>query len=468
MASPESSNLGFPLQNQNWATIQPTHNNRRRCIEAFFQHFYDAHPFLPPREHFLESLKVGPPSEHLEIAIAYIGSRYIRGAPQDAYAIDLDCFVIQRNLPRDVSTVQTLLLFAIGLDGNNERKKAVEVLIKAQRFALNLGLNHQEYAATNGRGSFVCQESIRRTWWELYVVSVIVASLHGKRAFQLSGVISTTPLPCEADGSVNGVVPQLYTIEQFDDNSFLDEDIEWSSYAYRIAAARNLEQILQTDSIMFPDDAQTYSLDALLVNWSLHLPPSKVANFDQSGRFDEMMFQAHMITELSSLLLHQRFTTLEIPTTQTISSCTAQGTIEGHFSRFGNVHLIKATQAASNITKLVGIPTPFIQHSHFFICALTHSSISHLSRWAHLPLLAADEDLKEEIRMNAGALREMRTMWPSAQTAFSQVTIAAAKIFESRKNAAGDMFWRDLIGTENNDEDLALNYFTDIITAVNP
>lgn len=87
-------------------------------------------------------------------------------------------------------------------------------------------------------------------------------------------------------------------MEEFDDDSFLDEEIEWSSYAYRIAAARNLERILATDNIVFPEDPRTYNLDALLVNWNLHLPPSKVANFDLSGTFDEMMFQAHMITDL--------------------------------------------------------------------------------------------------------------------------------------------------------------------------
>lgn len=87
-------------------------------------------------------------------------------------------------------------------------------------------------------------------------------------------------------------------MEEFDDDSFLDEEIEWSSYAYRIAAARNLEHILGTENISFPEDPRTYNLDALLVNWKLHIPPSKAANFEQSGTFDEMMFQAHMITDL--------------------------------------------------------------------------------------------------------------------------------------------------------------------------
>ncbi|CZS93295.1 related to Zn(II)2Cys6 transcriptional activator [Rhynchosporium agropyri] len=468
-----ASMFEFVLVNQSWASIQPTIASpdidlRRRCTEAFFRYFYDAHPFLLPRQRYLETSKEGPPREHLETAVAYIGSRYVKGAPQSAFSLELDCFVLQHNLPRNVSTVQAMLLFAIGLDGNNEGKKAVEVLIKAQRFALDLGMNQREYAVINGGGAFLREESIRRTWWELYVVSVIVAALHGNRVFQLSGVISTTPLPCGTDDFANGVTPQLYTIEEFDEHSFLDPEVEWSSCAYRIAAARNLKRILETDSLVFLDDALICILDTILVNWNLHLPLSKVASYDQSGTFDEMIFQAHMITELSSLLLHRRFISLDATATQNIVSCTPQGTVQAYCSGSNNIHTSKATQAASNISKLVGMPTPLINHTQFLIRALTHSSISHVSLWSHLPLLAADENLKEEIRMNAGALREMGMVWPAAQMAYSQVTNAAAKVFESRRDAVGNAFGRDLIGSEIIDASLDLDCFTIGITDVNP
>ncbi|KAK0127352.1 hypothetical protein ONS96_006901 [Cadophora gregata f. sp. sojae] len=451
-----SVSFDYALVSQNWASIpprvqSPSMNIRRRCMEAFFQYFYAAHPFLPPQQQFFESLKVGPARDHLETAIIYLGSRYVRGASPSAHLLDLDCFILQQDLPRDVSTVQAMLLFALGLDGNNERKKAVEVLIKAQKFALELGMNQREFAVLNGRGSTIYEESIRRTWWEIYVVSVMVAAFHGKRACQLSGVVSSTPLPCEERDFIDGIIPEFHTIEDFDDDWFLDEEIEWSSYAYRIAAARNLERILMTDHVMFPEDPRTYNLDALLVNWNFHLPPSKVSNFDHDGTFDEMMFQAHMITNLSSLLLHRRFTPLDVSAQQTIMSCTAQGTVTAHCSGINDIHASKATQAASNISKLVGLPTTLIHHTHFFICALTHSSISHLSLWSQLPLMAEDDTLKEEIRMNVGALRAMRAVWPSAQTAFSQVTVATQKVFEMRKDAVGEVFWRDLIGEGNAD-----------------
>jgi len=90
----------------------------------------------------------------------------------------------------------------------------------------------------------------------------------------------------------------LHTIEEFENASFGNKDVNWSSYAYRIAAARNLERILHSNELVFPDDPGIVRQDAYLVNWSLHLPDSKKTNFDIHGDFDEMLFQAHLITNV--------------------------------------------------------------------------------------------------------------------------------------------------------------------------
>jgi hypothetical protein len=110
-----------------------------------------------------------------------------------------------------------------------------------------------------------------------------------------------------------------------------------------------------------------------------------------------------------------------------------------------NLHTSKTVQAASNISNLVTNPTPLIRHTHFYICALALSSIVHLSLWSGLSVMGYDQDLKQEIRMNAGALRAMARAWPSARVAFDQVTNAAQKIYSNRKNAAGEVFWRDFL-----------------------
>lgn len=50
--------------------------------------------------------------------------------------------------------------------------------------------------------------------------------------------------------------------------------------------------------IVFPDDPLTDTMDAYLINWRLHLPDSKKVFIDSDGQVDEMLFQAHMITDV--------------------------------------------------------------------------------------------------------------------------------------------------------------------------
>jgi hypothetical protein len=173
-------------------------------MEAFCHYFYEAHPFLPPRHQLLEILKVNRKND-LENAICYIGARYVARTSAPSFSKDFDSFLSRQDLPKEASTVQALLLYALGLDGNNEREKGVEVLIKAQNLALELGMNQHEYALLHGRGSPFCEESLRRTWWELYTVSVMMAGFHGKRTCHLNGIVTTVPLPCGEKDFASGV-----------------------------------------------------------------------------------------------------------------------------------------------------------------------------------------------------------------------------------------------------------------------
>ena len=45
------------------------------------------------------------------------------------------------------------------------------------------------------------------------------------------------------------------------------------------------------------DEPLLDKLDAYLVNWRLHLPENKRDFINREGKLDEMLFQAHMITE---------------------------------------------------------------------------------------------------------------------------------------------------------------------------
>ena len=142
------------------------------------------------------------------------------------------------------------------------------------------------------------------------------------------------------------------------------------------------------------------------------------------------------------MLLHRPFSALEGLAIQTITSCTGQPRVSLR-STPDNIHTVKAAQAALNISMLVTLPGSLIKHTHFFVCALTLSSINHLSQWSSLPMMASDQDLRQQIQLNAGALKAIASICPSAGMGFRQVTTVAQKIYANRKNAVGEIFWRD-------------------------
>lgn len=141
-------------------------------------------------------------------------------------------------------------------------------------------------------------------------------------------------------------------------------------------------------------------------------------------------------------MLHRHFSRLESLPVQTITSCSEQVSLVPDVNR---IHTIKMAQAAENVSRLVALPTPLTNHTHFFVCALASSSIIHLSLWSELPLISSEQELKEQIRLNAGALKAISDVWPSARLGYRQVTRAGQMIYASRKDAAGDVFWRDFM-----------------------
>jgi len=144
------------------------------------------------------------------------------------------------------------------------------------------------------------------------------------------------------------------------------------------------------------------------------------------------------------MLLYRNFSPLDTLAVRTITTCTEE---PGALARVTSdtTHTRRTIQAASKISKLVTLPGPLVKHTHFFVCALGLSSITHLSRWATLPIMTPEQDLRQQIRMNAGALKALAPFWPSAETAFRQVTNVAQKIFANRKDAVGEAFWRDFM-----------------------
>lgn len=207
--APESSLQFVGGSNNDSSTLDyqlrlPGLDCRKRYVETYFHFFHKSHPFLPPRAYTLQLLRKGSVT-YLETAMCYIGSQYISPGMTSNLALELEQVLVNPDIPNNGFLVQALLLFAIGLDGNDEQTKALEVLARTQKLAVQLGMHQHHFAILNGGSSPVLEESWRRTWWELYVVSGLIAGLHQTIKFHLCETVATSPLPCNEEVFESGV-----------------------------------------------------------------------------------------------------------------------------------------------------------------------------------------------------------------------------------------------------------------------
>ncbi len=179
-----------------------------RCFDSFYYHFYAAHPYVLPKECFLRLLKDTPAGslDHLLAAMRYIGSLYLDAGPARAMFLDEALrLAYLPTCPQDGFLLQALLMLVVALDGNCQQDRARQLLADCERIAIELGLNSRDFAAANGRGSPVLEESWRRTWWDLYVVDGMIAGVHRVTNFLLFDVNCDVALPCEEHQYLSGV-----------------------------------------------------------------------------------------------------------------------------------------------------------------------------------------------------------------------------------------------------------------------
>lgn len=148
-----------------------------------------------------------------------------------------------------------------------------------------------------------------------------------------------------------------------------------------------------------------------------------------------MMFQACIMMHATSILLHQPFSRLATRPLQGINACGPPWKPTAQTDAVQDVHTAKMNESACAISAMVTCGVSLLSHTHFFTCVLTLSSIVHLSRWALLSsTFGGDDDfLREQVRLNMGALERRAAVWSAARRACTQVTCVARDIYQSRK-----------------------------------
>lgn len=204
--------------------IQPTHDSLAfdPMIQLYYQNFHGAHPFILPRVALNGPLGRELPL-HLVAMMRHIGAHFHPDPSfKDMYRRPSHVSLLN-DTPRNGFSVQSLLLSAITDHAHGLEERASTTLRSALQLALELGMNKSSFATGNSSGYYILEESWRRTYWELYVVSGLLASIGGEAGFTLHSQPSDLPLPCGEAAYASAIVSRwfLACVQLIDDDHTL-------------------------------------------------------------------------------------------------------------------------------------------------------------------------------------------------------------------------------------------------------
>lgn len=394
-------------------------------IDVYYSNFHNSHPILPP----LRLLYRYSPPAYLEQVIKFIGAHFTPAASPETYRQSVVYVVVEQEPSPE--KVQALLLLTIVLHSRNERQEAGSLLGQAMDLAYELGMHRRSFAEIMAEEDPIRQESFRRTWWELFVIEGMLTALGSRPSFTASTVPPEVPLPCEERIYQEGLYPPASppTIAQFDDRVFADEDIDFSSYSYRIDAVRILGRVVALSDSVTGQREAVESVDARIASWSHHIPESKMELMRADGTIDEMMFQARMIINGASIYLH-------FPRSDLLSSpAVAAEVICGHSglclmpALSHHDHAMKAVTAAGEISTLAALRAPVTKHTPFFICALVLSSIVQLAAYS----VKADQipdPRRDKLTLTVGVFKSLGRTWAISYSVMRQIKAVARDVLD--------------------------------------
>ncbi|KAJ5497564.1 hypothetical protein N7463_009551 [Penicillium fimorum] len=393
-------------------------------LDIYYNYFHAAHPILPP--HRLLNRYIFP--VYLEQVMKFIGAHFTPAASSDTYRPTVVAMVQEQNL--SVEKVQALLLLAIVLHSDNERGEAGVCLAAAVDSAFELGMHQGTFAILASNGDPIRAETLRRTWWELFVIEGLMTALGVQREYRTNQVPLEVSLPCEERIYHDALPPPPPpTIAQFDGRVFAEEERDFSSYCYRIEAIRILGRVVAMQDMTEGQQDQVEALDARIGSWGHHLPESKEELLRPDGSVDEIMFQATMMLNGAAIYLNfPRSDLLSSPAVAAEVICGHHGPISvPAFSH--NEHAMKAAKAARELSRLAAFRLPVIKHTPFFICALTLSSIVQLATCSVKAGQMPDPS-RDRLALTIGVFKSLARTWAISQSIMRQIKAVARDVMD--------------------------------------
>ncbi|KAL6230151.1 hypothetical protein BDW75DRAFT_234618 [Aspergillus navahoensis] len=385
-------------------------------ISLYYLHFHQAHPFLPPMEVLLQS---NPPSYLLEI-MEFIGLHYL--SPHFFLDSSDELFVAVQAADLTVEKTQALLLLAIVQHGRQQAQEARSCLGQALQCALELGLHRREASDMLSLDAPLRAESLRRTWWEIFVVDVLLAAVQvdGYLQFEMRETPGV-PLPCAPEEYQPGctVSPILPTLADMERNSLYCSDIEFSPCAYRVEAAMMLRKCLLAGGTHVAKETLDV-LSAAITAWFHRLPSSRRPILQLNGVVDETMMQAVMMLHCATIYLHFSRSCLLafLPVTGRVM-CSSPPAFRST-SLDPQLHTAKVAEGAVQLSSLASLSAIVVNHTPFFACTLVLSSVIQVAV-SFADGLPSPQPRQQYLALNLGVLKSMGETWPIAASAMQRI-----------------------------------------------
>ncbi|KAI5456704.1 hypothetical protein BGZ63DRAFT_366614 [Mariannaea sp. PMI_226] len=394
-----------------------------RYLRMFYENFHTAHPILVPNCMYAE--RAYP--HFLQLVVNFVGAHYVPSSPcQQLKAKVAAELAIEPD--QSPCMVQAWLIYSIVLHARGELPEAREAFAKSSDLALKLGMNRADFVTSSPHPERSIEaESLRRTWWELYVIDILMAIPLRTISFRCSTVPPEVPLPCEeAVYSNGGDIPEPRRILDFKRRVFAAEDVVFSSFSYRIEAITILCRVLVLNRLRDYHRDHLQAIENALVSWNNHLPVRKLDIVDSYGNIDEMMFQAHLIIAHASMLLHLPRSDFQTLLSQPDDPFWPLAPRHASSTFTRSIHSIKATEASRRVSDSISVCPNIQKHTPFVIPALVLCAMIQLAISTSHSEECFDHHCNR-VTLVLGCLKNMKRTWSLADSAYHRVRLCASE-----------------------------------------
>jgi hypothetical protein len=389
--------------------------NNDRLLELYFENFWPSYPVVLPL-HFLQQRRTrgNHGMDELLCVLHYIGAIYAPWTPSEPYYQVVLKTLNSPRLAHTAFSVQALMLLAIARYHTNSKQEGQTRLSMAISIALELRMNQRGFAQAYGEADPVLEESWRRTYYMLNIADQHLAIVSNLPIYTLANFPNMVDLPCDDANFKSGSIPPPATWSKYEERELAEVEIVFSSIVYLY----DLSKIIQSIMEMFLNtgtfaEAMLEHCDTKLAIWSSLLPACKRDLLQEDGYVDEIMFTAHMVSNVTINVMHRPFSSLTVCPEELTTQSFLSATPYVAPPRQGRAaHTARSLRAMEMQTKLLAIPCTMERHNVITMCMSAQLAVAQVSACVNLLEDRSLSIARDRVRLSIGFLDAMGTFWP--------------------------------------------------------